>query len=273
MKDVSAQNFEGLTLGRPDSAGVTVVTLDRPDRFNAMDMAIFDSLERLAEAAAADPSVRGLILTGAGRAFCAGLDLDLAAGLTERSVESFLELQEIAANMIAAWRGLPKPVIAAVNGVAAGGGLCLALAADIRLAGPEARFGAAFIRLGLSGTDMGVSWLLPRVVGLGMASELMLTGRVIDADEAERIGLVNRVIRDGDLIAAAAALAAEMTANTAFGLRLTKQALQINVDAPSLRAALELENRNQALASRSQETRDAFNHFMAAQAAKRASRS
>ncbi len=273
MTILNANSFDRLQVGEPDGDGVVVVTLNRPDRLNAIDLAMFGEIERLANLAEAAPRVRVLVMTGAGRGFCAGLDLDVAGDLPNMAIEDFLIIQEAGGRAVTALRLMAKPLIAAVNGPAAGGGLAFALAADVRLAAPEAKFGVAFIRLGLSACDLGVSWLLPRIVGLGAASELMLTGRVIDAAAAERIGLVNRVVEADQLMAQAHVLAREMARNSAFGLRLTKQALQINVDAPSLHAAIELENRNQALASRSREMRTIFGQFMAEQAAKREARS
>jgi enoyl-CoA hydratase/carnithine racemase len=159
--------------------------------------------------------------------------------------------------------GSLKPMIAAVNGPAAGGGLALALACDIRIAAPEARFNVAFVRLGLSGADVGVSWLLPRVVGLGHASEMMLTGRLVEADEALRIGLVNSVAESNDaLIDTCLEKAAEIARNSPFGLRLTKQVLELAMDAPSLEAAIALENRNQVLASRTEDMGEAVAAFL-----------
>ena len=269
MTQLRTQDFQRIAIAEPDADGVTVATLNRPDRLNAIDTVMFEELERLAKIAEADPRVRVLILTGAGRGFCAGLDLEVAGDLPGMDVEDFMRLQETVGRVVIALRQLPKPLIAAVNGAAAGGGLALALAADVRLATPRAKFGVAFIRLGLSACDMGVSWMLPRIVGLGAASELMLTGRVIDAAAAKEIGLVNRVVAEDDLMSAALELAREMARNAAFGLRLTKQGLQLNVDAPSIQAAVELENRNQVLASRSAEMKATFERFMAEQAARR----
>jgi enoyl-CoA hydratase/carnithine racemase len=156
---------------------------------------------------------------------------------------------------------LPQPVIAAVNGPAAGGGLGLALVADIRLASPTARFNAAFVRIGLSAGDVGVSWSLPRVVGLGRAAEIMLTGRFVDAEEAATIGLVNRVVPEDALLDEAFAVAEQIAANTPFGVTLTKRVLNANVDAGSLSQAVEVENRGQTLATRGQDFREALAAF------------
>ncbi|MFD2422214.1 enoyl-CoA hydratase/isomerase family protein [Amycolatopsis pigmentata] len=241
------------------TGGTVLATLHRPQRLNALSYDMWSDLARLVDLVDEDAETRVLVITGSGRGFCAGADLDFIDQLPRMRTEEFMRDQEFGAGVIAKLRHLPKPVIAAVNGPAAGGGLAIALAADVRIASPQAKFNVAFVRLGLSGCDVGVSWLLPRVVGLGHASELMLSGRLIDAAEACRIGLVNRVSED--LPADAAALAAEFAANSPFGLRLTKQVLQLNVDAPSMEAAIELENRNQVLASRTDDMAEAVAAF------------
>ena len=246
--------YKTLTVERP-TAGVALATLNRPDRMNAITFEMFDEFRTLCEDIAADDEVRVLVLTGAGRGFCAGLDLEQAAQLPDMSAVEMMAGQESWADAIAGFHRLRKPVIAAVNGAAAGAGFSLALAADIRLAAPEARFNAAFVRVGLSGGDCGTSWFLPRIVGLGCASEILLTGRFFGAEEAAAMGLVNRVVPAADLLSSAFVLAEQIAGNTPFGVGLTKQVLAVNVDAPSLEAALELENRNQVLATR---TRDMF---------------
>ena len=249
-----------LLVDRP-RAGIVVATLNRPDRLNALTFSMFGELEQLAAAIGADDGARVLVLSGAGRGFCAGLDLDDAATLPDMTAARFLHDQEGWSRAITSFRRLPKPVIAAVNGPAAGAGFSLALAADIRLASPAARFNAAFIKIGLTGGDCGSSWMLPRIVGLGHAYEILLTGRLIDADEAARIGLVNRVVPAPDLLPAALDLAELIAANSPFGVRLTKQLVQVNVDAPSLDAAAELENRNQALAAGTNDMAEALLAF------------
>jgi enoyl-CoA hydratase/carnithine racemase len=188
-------------------------------------------------------------MTGAGRAFCAGFDLDDADHLAGLAPLGMLARQDTAARSLAAIRGLPIPVIAAVNGAAAGGGFALALAADIRLASPTARFNAAFVRIGLSAGDLGTSWHLTRLVGPGRAAEIAYTGRFVEAEEAERIGLVNRLVPAEQLLDEALAMAAQIASNSPGGVRLSKRALQANLDTP-FSAALELENRGQALLTR-----------------------
>lgn len=243
-------------------AGIWRATLNRPDRLNALRFSMFTELHDLCRRLETDDEVRVLILTGAGRGFCAGLDLADAAELASMSVPEMLREQEKWAAGITALCQLRKPVIAAVNGPAAGAGMALALAADIRVASSSAKFNAAFVRIGLSGGDVGVSWLLPRIVGYGLASEILLTARMVEADEAARIGLVNRVVEGDALADTAVELARAIAANSPFGVRLTKQVLRTNVDAPSLEAALEIENRNQVLASRTNDMSEALAAFL-----------
>lgn len=253
--------FKRLEITTPEP-GIALVTLNRPEKLNALDPLLFAEIALAAERVCADDEIRVGVYTGAGRGFCAGADLASIAELPDSSVTTFYEHQRRGAESIARIKRAHKPLIAAVNGPATGGGLALALACDVRIAAPEARFNVAFIRLGISGADVGTSWLLPRVVGMGHASELMLTGRLIDADEAERIGLVNAVVPAGDLIDVAIEKAREIARNSPFALRLTKEALQMAIDAPSIEAAIEIENRNQVLASRSEDMGEALAAFM-----------
>jgi enoyl-CoA hydratase len=156
---------------------------------------------------------------------------------------------------------VPIPVIAAVNGVASGAGLVFSLCADIRLAAPSARFNMANVRIGFSGCDLGSSYLLPRVVGLGLASALMLTGRFMEAEEAAEVRLVNRVAPGESLLDSALELASQIAANSPWAVRMTKQVLAVNVDAPSMRAAVELENRTQILSTRTADFDEAMSAF------------
>jgi enoyl-CoA hydratase/carnithine racemase len=252
MSVVETHAWETIRIEEP-AAGVLLATLDRPKRLNAQTNQMFAELERLGLELRDRHDVRAVIVTGTGRAFCAGFDLADAAGLADLGALGMLRQQERAARALLAVRTAPMPVIAAVNGPAAGGGLALALAADIRLAAPEARFSAAFVRIGLSAGDLGTSWLLPRLVGPGRAAEIAYTGRLVDAEEAERIGLVNRVVPAEALMGEALALAREIAANSPGGVQLSKRALQANMEIGSYAAALELENRGQALLSRGED--------------------
>ncbi len=198
-----------------------------------------------------DRNCRVVILTGAGRGFCAGADLKgggLAPGAEGLSqLASVYRKQEHTVETMLAIRELPKPVIAAVNGPAVGGGLALSLACDVRVAAESAFFGSAFIKVGLSSCDIGTSYLLPRIVGPGRAAELMLTGRHFDAAEADRIGMLHRVVPDGQAVDAALETAELIAENSEYGVWMTKLGIWTNLDAPSLRHAVELENRTQVL--------------------------
>jgi enoyl-CoA hydratase/carnithine racemase len=241
--------------------GVAVVTLNRPDRYNAMTDTMFDELEDVAMTLGDDDDCRVVVLTGAGRAFCAGYDLADADELPNLGALGMLDKQERAARALLAIRTVRLPVIAAVNGAAAGGGMALALAADIRLADANARFNAAFVRIGLSAGDLGTSWLLTRLVGPAHASEICFTGRLVAAEEAARIGLVNAVSGPEALLDDALALAAAIVANSPGGVQMSKRALQANQEISSYAAALELENRGQALLTRSEDMSEALAAF------------
>ncbi|MGC1403940.1 MAG: enoyl-CoA hydratase-related protein, partial [Thermodesulfobacteriota bacterium] len=231
---------------------VGFLTLNRPEKLNALNMNMVEELHELLAILSKDDSIRVVILTGQGRGFCAGADLIEASQFQDSEAlsnpESFLRLvQERYADLILALRGIPQPVIAAVNGPAAGGGMALALGADIRLASPEAYFVASFINIGLSGGEMGSSYLLPRLIGLSRAAEILLTGRKVLAHEAERIGLINKVVDREQLIKEALVYARMMITKSVGGLKLTKRVLDRNLETASLATALDLENRNQTL--------------------------
>lgn len=237
---------------------ITVVTLNRPDKLNALSYELVEELHRCLDALAADNTCRVVVLTGAGRGFCAGLDLsapnpEQTGGGTEFP-RSGMRWQERIADLTAKLHRLRQPVIAAVNGVAYGGGLGLAAACDIRVAAPSARFCTQFIKLGLGGCDIGVSYTLPRIIGAGPAFDLILTARAVDADEALRLGLVSRVADPA--LDEALTIAETLCGYGVFGLESTKQVLWANLDAGSLEAALHLENRSQIVASTSGEMRE-----------------
>ena len=243
--------------------GVDVLTLSRPARLNALTWGCVDEIRHALAAIARDSTSRVLVLTGDGRGFCAGLDISLDDPVgTGNSVQDVYEKQERIAAIPIALRTLPQPVIAAVNGPAAGAGFSFALAADVRIATPAAFFVAAFVRIGLSGGDIGSSYFLPRIVGHGIASEYLLTGRRVPAEEALRVGLVNRIVPQEELLESAFALAAEITRNSPFGVQMTKQVVQRNTDANSLEAALELENRTQVLTTRTNDLPEALAAFL-----------
>lgn len=257
--------YETLLLESP-AEGVVQVTLNRPDRFNSMTVTMFSELESVARAVGDDRDVRAVILTGAGRAFCSGYDLEEAAQLPALGALGMLDLQERAARSLSTLRAVPVPVIAAVNGPAAGGGMSLTLMADIRLGSPAAKFNAAFVRIGLSAGDLGASWLLPRLIGPSAAAEIGFTGRMVDAEEAEQLGLLNRITGSDDLLDQALAMAKQICANSPGGIRLSKRALQANMEVASFAAALELENRGQALLTRCDDMTEALDAFKAKRA-------
>ncbi|GAA4684550.1 enoyl-CoA hydratase/isomerase family protein [Frondihabitans cladoniiphilus] len=250
-----------LLIHRP-AEGVVVATLNRPARLNALTLELFGRLEQLAHDLDRDDSARVLIITGAGRGFCSGYDLDAAGDLSALSPMTMMDLQERASDALSAIRTLRIPVIAAVNGAAAGGGLSLALVADIRLASTTAKFVAAFAKIGLSAGDLGASWLLPRLVGPGHAADIAYTGRTVTADEAVTMRLVNRVVEPDALLDEAIALATSITRNSPAGVRLSKRALQANLEVPSYMAATELENRGQTLLTRTKDMGEALQAFL-----------
>jgi enoyl-CoA hydratase len=246
--------------------GIVQLTLNRPEKLNALTTEMVQSLHAHLDEIATDASVRVVILTGGGRGFCAGLDL---GGYGEAPhTEGFgrtqagFAVQKHIASLIPHLRSLPQPVIAAVNGAAAGGGFALVLGSDIRIAARSARFNAAFIRIGLSACDIGTSWVLPRLVGASRAQELMLTGRIFDAEEAYRIGLVVDLVDDGTLLDTAIAKARQVMLNTPFGVALTKEGMWSALEIPGMQAAIDLENRQQIMASATADHREAMTAFL-----------
>jgi enoyl-CoA hydratase len=229
------------------------LTLNRPDRLNTMTAELCDALRTELRAGAADRSCRAIVLTGAGRGFCAGLDLHGygAAPGNDGSDEARDRLgnQEHMSRLILELRATPQPVIAAVNGPAAGFGLALALGCDIRYASESAVLRAAFINIGVSNCDMGTSWLLPRLIGASRSHELMLTGRRVEADEALRIGLVADVVPGDGLADRAIEGAAHIASLAPWGVRLTKQGMWSALEIPSEQAAIEFEDRQQIMST------------------------
>jgi enoyl-CoA hydratase len=250
---------------RVDREGhLTWLTLNRPDSLNAMSRTLIRELGEFFWALHDDRETRVVVLRGAGRAFCAGLDLKEQpddGGVTS-SVQNGLRGQRQVSELVMLMRRAPQPIIAAVHGAACGGGFALALASDVRLAGESARMNAAFIRIGLSACDVGVSYFLPRIVGASVASELLLTGNFIDAARAERVGLVSRVVPDAELEKAARAMAEDILRNSPIGVRLTKECLKLSIDAPSLEAAVAMEDRNQILAAQTGDFREGIMAFL-----------
>jgi enoyl-CoA hydratase len=234
-------------------AHVTVLTLDRPEELNTMTSELCEALHGELGRIAADRACRVVVLTGAGRGFCAGLDLhgygSAPGNDGSDTSRDRLANQQRMSTLVLGLRALPQPVIAAVNGPAAGLGLALALGCDIRLASSSAVFRAAFINIGVSNCDMGTSWLLPRLIGASRAHELMLTGRRVDAEEALRIGLVADVVEDQRLVERSLEAAAQIAALAPWGVRLTKQGMWTALEIPSEQAAVEYEDRQQIMAT------------------------
>ncbi|WP_193043504.1 enoyl-CoA hydratase/isomerase family protein [Mycolicibacterium baixiangningiae] len=230
--------------------GVVVLQLNRPGRLNALNSVMVGALAATLADVGTDTATHAVVLTGAGRGFCSGIDVrDFGDGMLEADAPALdrMRFQETMAALPRALRALPQPVVAAVNGPCVGAGLALCLAADIRICSTAASFGNAAILLGLSGAEMGMSYHLPRIVGTSVAADWMLTGRTVTAAEADRRGLVSELVDPEGLVDRAVELAALVAGLSPFGVQLTKRALQVNTDAASLDAALELENRNQVL--------------------------
>jgi len=247
--------------------GVDWVTLNRPDSLNALDPSLIDALNAYFGGLQRNRDTRVVVLKGAGANFCAGLDLKHAmrrrAGANEPpTVAESLDSQRRIADIVMLMRRCPQPIIALVQGAAAGGGFALALAADIRIAGRSARMNCAFIKLGLGGCDIGTSYFLPRLVGVSVASELILTGRFIGAERALMTGLVSELVEDDQLEAAAMPFVEAMMAASPVGLRLSKECLNMAVDAGSIEQVIAMEDRNQVLCSRSEDFKEGVAAFL-----------
>jgi enoyl-CoA hydratase len=230
--------------------GVTRLTLNRPSRLNALTPPMLDELKAALQKADADLGCRVVLLTGAGRGFCAGVDLgyvDDSAEDSKHRPAQLMPAQQYWSSITPELRDLRPPVIAAVNGPATGAGLALVLGSDIRLAATSASFACSFVRVGLSGADMGTSWLLPRMVGVARAQELMLTGRRIGAEEALRIGLVVEAVPDETLETRSLEVAASVLANSPFGVTMTKEVMWASLEIGNLETAIKMETRTQSL--------------------------
>jgi enoyl-CoA hydratase len=230
---------------------VSLITLNRPERMNALSFETVKPLHDAILEVGADNDTWAAVLTGAGRGFCSGLDLEdhgippNIAGLPMSRIAT--RAMAIFSDLVPAMRNIPQPLIGAINGPSYGGGLCLAVACDIRFAAESATFCGAGIKNGLTGTELGISWILPRMIGAAHAFELILTGREVDAQEAERIGLVSQVVPDAQLLDRALATAELICAHSPHGVAMTKRVLWSNLETGSLHAAMDLEARNQLL--------------------------
>ena len=256
--------------------GVLQITLRRPESLNALNypmvldfLAALDEVESCAD-------LRAVILTGAGRAFCAGFDLrgygDDERVAAQGQIRGLLTRQTEIAGIPVRLHQLPVPVIAAVNGAAAGAGLSLAAACDVRVAAEGAVFSAAFLRAGFTGCDLGSSWLLPRIVGTGRAHELILTARRFDAAEALKIGLVTSVVPAESLLEAVLAIAAQIRQHPPLSVSLTKKGMWVAMETPSLAASVEFENRQQVLSALTEDQPEAASSFLEKRAPRYANR-
>jgi enoyl-CoA hydratase/carnithine racemase len=243
--------FQHLQLAK--EGGVLRVTLNRPERLNALNAVLVTELRDLFNALYWRHDLRVVVLAGAGRAFCAGLDLQENSAAPGGDTSEVLIGQRRISEIVIAMRRCPQPIVALVNGPASGGGFALALASDVRIGTPTTRMNAAFIRVGLSACDIGVSYFLPRMVGSSVAAEYLLTGKFFDAEQALQRGLLSRIVDPEVLDAECNMLVAEMLHATPLGLRLTKEALNFAIDAQGLEAVIQMEDRNQALAAQGED--------------------
>jgi enoyl-CoA hydratase len=252
--------YETLDLRR--EGPVLWCTLNRPAALNTFSVKFVEEYHHLLDSLASDTATRIVVLRGAGRAFCAGLDLKEGGFGGDGGVGSALRGQQRISAIAIKMRRLPQVFLACVHGPACGGGFMLALASDIRIAGESAKMNAAFIKLGLSGCDVGVSYLLPRLLGASVASELILTGRFLYAERARELGLVAAVVPDAELEAEARRWLADLLRTTPLGLRLSKEALNASLDMGSLEAVVAMEDRNQVLCARSKDFTEGVRAFL-----------
>lgn len=242
--------------------GIATITLNRPDRLNALTFEVYRELTTTFAELRNEQDVRVIVITGSGRGFCSGGDVhDIIGELFDRDMEGLLEFTRMTCELVKNIRDLPKPVIASLNGTTAGAGACIALASDLRVASEDAKIAFLFVKVGLSGADMGAAYLLPRVVGLAKATELLFTGDFISATEAERIGLYNRVVTGNELAAATREIAERLAKGPAFALAKTKEMLNRELNM-SLEAALECEAQAQAVCMQHPDYREAYEAFI-----------
>ncbi len=243
-------------------SGIATLTLDRPERLNALTFEVYDELRNTFRALHDDEDVRVVVLTGSGRGFCSGGDVeDIIGRLFERDMRGLLEFTRMTCDLVLAIRRCRKPVVAALNGTVAGAGAVIATACDLRVAAENAKIAYLFTRVGLSGADMGAAWMLPRIVGLAKATELLMTGDFISADEAHRIGLYNRVVPEGKSLEEATALANKLARGPSFALEITKDSLNREASM-DLAGALEAEAQIQAALMLHPDFRESYDAFV-----------
>ena len=242
---------------------IEILTLDRAEALNALSEGLVAELHAYLSGLKRRANVRVVLLRGNGRAFCAGLDIKENREPTdEAAFQRSLRVQQQLSDVIRLMRGLPQPFIALGHGAACGGGFSLLLAADVRIGAPSLKMNAAYIKIGLGGADLGSSYFLPRLVGASLAAELLLTGRFLHADRALRLGLLSDLVAEEAFLDAGLAMAEEMVANAPYGLALTKQALNLNIDAPGIDAAIALEDRQQIMLTATEDHREAMTAFV-----------
>jgi enoyl-CoA hydratase/carnithine racemase len=248
--------------------GIATITLNRPDRLNAITFDVYHELTDLFATLRNEKDVRVVVITGAGRAFCSGGDvIDIIGELQGRDAEGLLEFTRLTCELIQNMRALPKPIIASINGTTAGAGACIVLASDIRIAAEEAKIAFIFVKVGLAGTDMGATYLLPRVVGLAKATELLMTGDFISAQEAANVGLYNQVVPRSELETATREFAEKLARGPALGLAKTKEMLNREMHM-SFTSALEAEAVAQALCMQTPDFKEAHAAFIEKRPAK-----
>lgn len=254
------QDYQTISVERRGQ--VDWLTLNRPDALNSINAAMVGELNDYFGKLYHDRSVRVVVMRGAGKAFCAGLDIKEHREEQEIPFGGGFGFQGFLADVYIKMRRCPQPILSLIHGAACGGGFAFALASDIRIAGESARMNSAFIRIGLSSCDMGVSYFLPRLVGASIASELMLTGRFINAQRALSVGLAAEVVADEQLEAAAQPWIDDLLHASPMGLRMTKEGIAMAVDAPGLEAAMAIENRNQLMTSKSPNFAEGMRAFL-----------
>jgi enoyl-CoA hydratase/carnithine racemase len=243
--------------------GVATITLNRPERLNALTFQVYEELRDTFRALDTEPGVRAIVITGAGRAFCSGGDVeDIIGRLFERDAAGLLAFTRLTCDLILAIRRCRRPVVAGLNGTVAGAGAVIAAACDLRIAAPSAKIAFLFVRVGLSGADMGAAWLLPRIVGMGHATALLMTGEFIDAQRAYDIGLYHRVVAQEEMLTAAREQAERLARGPSPALAVTKDALNREATM-SFDAALELEAQVQAELMRHPNFRESYEAFVA----------
>ena len=258
---MQSEDYETLIVER--NGAVDTLWLNKPNELNAITTPMVTELRHYFDHLSENEQTRVVLMGGKGKAFCAGLDIKAASDASiPRPFGAGMGFQGYLAEVYMKMRRCPQPIISMIQGAACGGGFAFALASDVRIAADNARMNAAFIKLGLSACDMGTSYFLPRLVGTSIASELMLTGKFIDADRCLRTNLVSDVVPAAELLAKAKDYAQEMLLASPMGLRLTKEGLNVAIDAPGLEAAIAVENRNQVLCSRTADAKEGMRAFI-----------